>query len=343
MKKILGLVFGLGFLQLAEGQNSTGMPAGYIGLGTTSPTFPLQIKKSEGFMLNLEGTSGFSGVSMQGATTTKKFGLHFLSDGPSGLQTNSLRFGRYGLTGDTWGSMWEATPVMFDLDAPEGTLSISEEGNIGVGILNPEFKLDVQTTNSNQGISIRHSMGFVRLLSNSLTQGAFNSITKAGDAGIIFGEGGPDLQNFGFVISPWNYSESGIRIDHKGRVGIGTSKTGDENYNLFVGLGIRSRKVRVDQQNWADYVFEPTYPLRPLKEVEDYIKQYRHLPDIPSAEEVKKDGIDVGDTQAALLRKIEELTLYAIEQNKKIEQLVLIVEKQQKELDKVKEFINTSY
>ena len=105
-----------------------------------------------------------------------------------------------------------------------------------------------------------------------------------------------------------------------GNVGIGTISINDPNYKLFVETGIRTRKVKVDQVSWADYVFEPTYKLPTLKEVEDYIKKNKHLPDVPSAQEVEKNGIDLGDNQTILLKKIEELTLYVIEQNKKLEE-----------------------
>jgi len=70
--------------------------------------------------------------------------------------------------------------------------------------------------------------------------------------------------------------------------------------------------------NWPDYVFKPHYNLRSLSEVEQYIKTHQHLPDVPSEKEVKANGIDVGETQAILLRKIEELTLYMIKQEKEL-------------------------
>ena len=71
--------------------------------------------------------------------------------------------------------------------------------------------------------------------------------------------------------------------------------------------------------NWPDFVFAKTYSLRPLSEVESYIKAHSHLPEVPSAAQVAKDGINLGEMDATLLKKIEELTLYLIEQNKKLE------------------------
>jgi hypothetical protein len=102
-------------------------------------------------------------------------------------------------------------------------------------------------------------------------------------------------------------------------------------YKLQVDGNVRARKVHVDQDTWADYVFDKNYKLRSIDELEQYIQQQKHLPEVPSAAEVKKEGIDLGDNQAMLLKKIEELTLYVIEQNKKIEALEKLVLQQQKD------------
>lgn len=102
-----------------------------------------------------------------------------------------------------------------------------------------------------------------------------------------------------------------------GNIGIGTTDT--KNYKFAVnGSAIFTKVVVKPYSNWPDYVFNSSYRLRPLSEVEQYIKQYGHLPEVPTADEVEKNGLDVGDNQATLLKKIEELTMYVIEQNKKI-------------------------
>jgi len=94
------------------------------------------------------------------------------------------------------------------------------------------------------------------------------------------------------------------------------------NYKLFVEGGILTEKVKValrSTSNWADYVFEKNYNLMPLKNVEEYILEHKHLPGIDSAEELTSNGLDVAEMQAKHMAKIEELTLYIIEQNKAIE------------------------
>lgn len=119
--------------------------------------------------------------------------------------------------------------------------------------------------------------------------------------------------------SQWTTAGSLTYLNNtSGRVAIGITAVTDTNYRLFVEKGIRTRKVKVDVNNWPDYVFNPQYELRSIVEIERYIKDNGHLPDLPSAAEAEKDGISLGDNQALLLKKIEELTLYMIELNKKV-------------------------
>lgn len=110
-----------------------------------------------------------------------------------------------------------------------------------------------------------------------------------------------------------------IVLDSAGVVRIGTTANRAE---LHVNGEVYSRKVKVTQNNWPDYVFDPTYHLPSLYEVEAYIKKFKHLPDVPSAAIVETDGLDLGEGQTILLKKIEELTLYTIQQQKQIDDLV---------------------
>ncbi|SDW58126.1 hypothetical protein SAMN05444410_10410 [Hydrobacter penzbergensis] len=112
-----------------------------------------------------------------------------------------------------------------------------------------------------------------------------------------------------------------VRITSNGNIGIGTSVPG--SYKLAVEGTLGARAIKVTQVNpWADYVFNQGYSLLPLSEVEQFIKVNKHLPDVPSAKEVNENGIDVGDTQTLLLKKIEELTLYVIDLEKKVKELM---------------------
>jgi len=98
-----------------------------------------------------------------------------------------------------------------------------------------------------------------------------------------------------------------------GNVGIGTATP---DAKLTVNGKIHATEVIVDLAIPADYVFKPTYKLMPLHEVEQFVKTNSHLPEIPSAGEITKNGLSMGEMQNKLLQKVEELTLYVIEQQK---------------------------
>ncbi len=95
---------------------------------------------------------------------------------------------------------------------------------------------------------------------------------------------------------------------------------GSENFdvNTFVNGKIWANEIEVTTDRWSDYVFEDDYLLIPIKEVETFIKANKHLPGVPSEKEVIKEGVNLGDMDAVLLKKIEELTLYVIEQENNI-------------------------
>jgi hypothetical protein len=152
-------------------------------------------------------------------------------------------------------------------------------------------------------------------------------------------EGGPADR---FVIGyTWNGTwNPGMFISSTGYVGIGTNDT--KGYRFAVNGDAIFNKVKVMAYPWADYVFNANYRLRPLSEVEQYIKQHHHLPEVPTAEEVEKNGLDVGDNQATLLKKIEELTLYMIDQNKMLQQLNKSVKVLQEENNSLKKLMKSS-
>ncbi|WP_293294946.1 hypothetical protein [Allomuricauda sp.] len=125
--------------------------------------------------------------------------------------------------------------------------------------------------------------------------------------------------------SPWTTSGNDISYA-TGNVGIGTSNT--QGYMFAVAGSMVAESVKVELEgNWPDFVFEKNYTLLSLKEVEAFINKNGHLPNVPSAEEIKNNGIDLGEMDATLLQKIEELTLHSIQQQKEIESLKEINQK----------------
>lgn len=94
-----------------------------------------------------------------------------------------------------------------------------------------------------------------------------------------------------------------------------------DKYSLFVAEGVLAEDVAIaPKSSWADYVFAPGYRLKPLGQVKQFIGTNRHLPDVPSAEKIREEGYSQHDMNKVLLQKIEELTLYMIQQNEQIEQ-----------------------
>lgn len=124
-------------------------------------------------------------------------------------------------------------------------------------------------------------------------------------------------------------------------VGDVTIGSVSDQRNLAVNGNIKTKKIKVTLTDWPDYVFEKSYPLFPLPELVHYIQQNKHLPGIPSVDEVKENGLDVGDNQAALLKKIEELTLYIIEQDNQLQKQKVQIEKQDKTNKTLEERLDT--
>ncbi|MBO9567100.1 MAG: hypothetical protein J7621_30285 [Niastella sp.] len=133
-----------------------------------------------------------------------------------------------------------------------------------------------------------------------------------------------EADNYGSIREAMVFKRTGLEINSvafpNGNVSIGTSNA--QGYRLAVNGEAIFTKAKVKEfANWPDYVFNKGYQLPALAEVEKFIQQNKHLPGIPAATEVQQKGLDLGDNQVALLKKIEELTLYIIEQDKRIKEL----------------------
>ncbi len=134
--------------------------------------------------------------------------------------------------------------------------------------------------------------------------------------------------NGGSGSGVWSLNNQDVYYNN-GNVGIGTN-TVPTGYQLAVNGKIISEEIKVQLEvNWPDYVFSNAYKLPTLQEIEAYIQKHQHLPNIPSAKEVEKEGLQLGDMNAKLLEKIEELTLYIIQQEKRITHLEKLVKTNQ--------------
>ena len=179
-------------------------------------------------------------------------------------------------------------------------------------------------TDSNGNLQVATNLPFAKDAGGQITFGGIykDNGARAGWACIagrkennISGDGSSYLL-FGTADNTTTITER-MRIDSEGRVGIGTN---NPQNTLDVNGTIHAREVKINLTGWPDFVFEPSYQLKSLTDVEEYIKINGHLEHIPSTQQVEENGINLGEMQVRLLQKIEELTLYTIEQNKKIEQ-----------------------
>lgn len=120
---------------------------------------------------------------------------------------------------------------------------------------------------------------------------------------------------------------------------IGTANSKDTNAKVFVEGSVRARKMEVNESNWPDYVFSKNYRLPSLQEIQQFIKENNHLPGIPSAAEVEAKGLDIGKNQSALMQKVEELTLYLINQNEQILKQNEQIKVQQEQINELKNLL----
>lgn len=201
-------------------------------------------------------------------------------------------------------------------------LRISTSGNIGIG-LPPKngISLSVNGRGSFEN-TINSDTFYIGNSTENVDRGndlLFLRYTK-------FQPQSPGVIMVSGMISPTEYATT-FRLTSDGKLGMGTVNTNCAEctgYRLFVKDGIRTEKIKVDiasENGWADYVFENNYELKNLKDLENYIKINKHLPEVPSTEEAIKNGIELKEMNILLLKKVEELTLYIIEQNKRIEKL----------------------
>lgn len=192
--------------------------------------------------------------------------------------------------------------MMFGIDAPNNK-AYFPNGNVGIGMMEPNAPLSFANEAGNKinlyhttgGIGDRYGLG----IANSelrIYSGAQGEIT----GGIVFGKHSNDT-----------FDET-IRFTNSGSVGIGIADPG--NAKLAVAGIIASTEVivEINPGQGPDYVFADGYELRSLQETKEYISKNKHLPEIPSAEEMEEKGIELADMNMLLLKKIEELTLYQI-------------------------------
>ena len=210
-------------------------------------------------------------------------------------------------------------------------------GFTGIGILTPGAPLEIK-----RGVGNIKTKNFLLKLSNEWASGGQNEPT------IMFSNGnttdpkavsywsiGARVSGDNVLKTPQTFKISYksptdqiekdfLSIDsYEGRVRIGDVQTQYDGYKLFVEQGILTEKVKVavkDSKDWYDNVFETDYKLMSIQKLEKFIKDNKHLPDMPTTSEVMADGLDLGKMNGLLLKKVEELTLYMINMQKELDE-----------------------
>ena len=216
-------------------------------------------------------------------------------------------------------------------------------GSVGIGTSTPNAKTHIIAENTNG--SNKHSFIIQDNTNTGLDGGLFLSSFLPR---FILNDRSTSSTWFDFrvdhnklVIGQGNNTDEFNRmIDNQlvlqnGKVGIGTSDFSG-SHKLRVEGSIGAREIKVEASGWSDFVFENDYKLRTLEEVEQYINQKGHLPEIPCEAEVTENGINLGEMNAKLLQKIEELTLYLIEQNKENQEQRKLIKELQNEVSVLK-------
>ncbi|WP_295117591.1 hypothetical protein [uncultured Chitinophaga sp.] len=328
------------------------------GLGTSSPSSyyhggnnkvleiwnPNTVTNSQSHLIlstgsNLTGSAG--SVSWMAGNAPGKKGIAFISAQiTSNISTHPS------------GSLAFATA---NNDLPLVRMQLDENGNLGIGQLTPLARLHVL---GGKGVLVENAPLDARTVSGSPDPNIDNPLQSLmGYNGLMSNDGGfyhwrafwgqsvdlraggiPDGQRNIFRVRRFDGGTSWaelFRIAEDGNVGIGATNT--SGYKLTVNGTIGTRKIKVtNQETWADFVFNEDYHLRSLPELEAFIKAHHHLPEIPTDAEVKADGVDLGDMNVKLLQKVEELTLYLIQQQKKIDDVIMENAILKKDVEKLK-------
>lgn len=197
-------------------------------------------------------------------------------------------------------------PDVYDMDfytanaTPSMKMKLTSGGNLGIGTAAPASKLHVaggiNAWAEADNLVIKNSSG--NELTGKLGRHTNGSLSISAELSDLLLTAGA---NAGNITLQTTNANKHIFLNPTGGVGIGTTNPG--TFKLAVEGYIGARKLIVKQTSWADYVFDEDYRLPTLREVEEYIKKHKHLPGIPSAKQIEKEGLDVGDNQAALLKK----------------------------------------
>ena len=331
MKKIL-FIAGILTAQLSFAQlytsagvvNQSSTPtSSNVGIGVSDPHSNLEVGDQNGGKITIS-TAGWSGTSASPKYPTLEFSGY--SNTPKARITATEE------SGNTIGSKFSI--AVRDATSMVERFSILQNGNVGLGNPQPREKLDILgnivagATDSALGINafaIRYVKGSLNnwgaLRSSSSSYMSFGVKADGANVGWLSSSGEASLAKTAITVGNEGFSfltassqqvaiDSPVTLNEIMRINI--------NGNTSLQGKFEAKEIKVTLTPTADFVFEENYDLPNLEEVAKHIKEKKHLPEIASAKVMEKEGVNVGEFQIKLLQKIEELTLYAIKQERQL-------------------------
>jgi hypothetical protein len=355
MKQIyLTFLLCIGIVSVGFSQTNTFPTTGNAGAGTTTPVSLLELSSATGTATIVPTTLTITSTSNNSdwSTTIPWANIDFYSKDASGTGPGvRARIGV--LMGQATGGTTEMAFYTNDGTSLAEKARLDYHGFFGLGTPNPATMIDVSTTSAALGIRSQSSASL-----SPTSGGGFLAVTPtapdiSGRRLGVFAFGAPSSGSTyrysanisAFSSEQWSPSASGsyltfstnangtnslneqMRIDNAGNVSIGT--TNSNGYKLAVnGTEIATSMTVKAYINWPDYVFKKQYKLPALNDVKTYIDRNNHLPELPSEAQVAKDGINLGEMNKILVKKVEELTLYLIDQQNLLRQQELTIKMQ---------------